>query len=228
MKEITPITNRTYTDLVSEQLQELILSKQYLPGSRLPIESELASLFQVSRSTIREALKSLQSAGILTSTAGKGTFVSDDALSCIQLSKFNKMLISVDQVKDLVELRYALEPDMARIAAARRKEKDIKAMQQCIDHMKEADTKEILLQYGSNFHRAVCRSTCNDMIIALHYSISMQLLKLRQMEFLTVDVYRRGIGEHQGILDAIVARDELLAESLMKKHIERDYGQYLV
>jgi DNA-binding GntR family transcriptional regulator len=93
--------------------------------------------------------------------------------------------------------------------------------------MKEADTKAELLQYGNNFHRAVCKSTNNSMMIALHYSISMQLLKLRQMDFLTLEVYQRGINAHQEILDAITDRNTEEAETLMKQHIMCEYEIYL-
>ncbi|MBR0139368.1 MAG: FadR family transcriptional regulator [Firmicutes bacterium] len=227
MKDIKPIPNKTNTDLVSEQLQELILGRHYPPGSRLPIEADLAAKFRVSRSTIREALKGLQASGILVSTAGKGTFVSDTALMSIQLSRFNKMLISTEQVKDLVELRYALEPEMARIAALRRTDKDIDAMRSCIDSMRTTEDRDVLLQYGHDFHRAVCKSTHNSMMTALHYSISNQLLMLRRMDFLTLEVYLSGIDEHQSILDAIIDGDGERAEMMMKKHLEKDYGQYL-
>lgn len=227
MAEIIPITPKKTCDLVAEQIIDLIVSEQYPQGSRLPNEADLGRKFQVARSTMREALKGLQAAGILTSTAGKGTFVSDQALSCIQLSRFRKMVISAEQVKDLVELRLCLEPDMARLAAQRRQEKDLEEMQRCIDAMKNAETKEELLHHGNNFHRAVCKSTNNSMMIALHYSISMQLLRLRRMDFLTIEVYRRGIGAHQKILDAIAAEDSEMAENLMKQHIMLEYERYL-
>ena len=227
MSDITPIVNRTNCDLVAERIKELILNKQYPPGSRLPNEAELASMFQVGRSTMREALKGLQSAGILNSSAGRGTFVSEDALSCIQLSRFSKMIFSDGQAKELVELRYSIEPDMAHFAALRRKPKDIKEMQKCINAMKKTDSKNELLHYGNDFHRAVCKTTYNDLLIALYYSISMQLLKLRQMDFLTVEVYKGGIISHQEILDAIAASDAVRAEALMREHLSRRYGRFL-
>lgn len=223
MTGITPITNRNSSELVAEQIKELVLNKQYAAGEKIPTEEELTKLFAVGRGTIREAIKRLQAEGILTASPGKGTFVSPDALSCIQLSRFSKMVITMDQVQDLVELRLALEPEMAKLAAMRRTDKDIRAMQTCIDAMEDSDQKEHLLRCGHDFHRAVCKSTHNNMMEALHYSISNQLLKLRQMDFLTIDVYRRDLLVHQSILDAIVSQDARDAEEKMRAHIMMDY-----
>jgi len=227
MNDITMISNKTNCDLAAEQLNDLIFNGQYAPKSKLPNESDLAKMFGVGRGAVREALKGLQASGVVTSTAGKGTFVTENALSCIQLSRFSKMIVSANETKDLVELRFALEPELARLAAMRREGRDLKEMQRCITAMKRSETKNDLLYHGANFHLALCKATYNSMMIFLHYSITMQLLRLRRMDFLSIDVYKRGIDAHQEILDAIQAADPELAKEKMRQHIELEYGRYL-
>ena len=106
-------------DLATEQIIGLIQEKNLQPGDRLPNEQELATLLEVGRSTLREAIRRLVTRNILVVRQGSGTYVSDqmgvpeDPLGLTFIKKGSAL------AKDLVDLRLMLEPEMAAIAAER-------------------------------------------------------------------------------------------------------------
>lgn len=226
-RTMEPIRNKKNYESVTEQIVNMIKDGSFPEGSKLPSEAELAEAFQIGRSSIREAIKSLQMSGILVSSAGKGTFVAENGLASISYTKLGEMITDKDNIKYLVEARLMIEPPMAGLAAQHFCQNDIDEMNKCIQLMKACNEKKDILYYGHRFHRAVIHASGNHIMIGFHESISLQLLKMREMDFLTLDVYRRGIDEHQRILDAVSARDSESATRLMREHLLVDYSEYL-
>jgi GntR family transcriptional repressor for pyruvate dehydrogenase complex len=214
-------------EVVRDRIIEMLENGEYREGDLLPAEVELAAKYQLSRSSIREAFKSLQLSGIVNSTPGKGTFVAPHALSRIEYIRLGEMMQDETNMTALAEARLMIEPEMAFYAAMRGEVEDIDAMNHSIQMMKQSTEKTELLTYGHQFHRAVCRATKNDVMIGMHNSISTQLYRMRLREELTIEVYKRGIGEHQEICDAIAEQDGKKASKLMREHLLRDYSRFL-
>ena len=104
---------------VANLIQEKIRTEQWRAGDRLPAELELAKEFDVSRSTIREAVRSLQIAGLLRSRTGSGTYVAESAPMILLTQELAAIMGSPEHLHDLVQARYLLEPQMAALAAQR-------------------------------------------------------------------------------------------------------------
>ena len=114
---IKPISKKKYYETISEQIEQAILSGEWAEGSRVPTEDELAGIFQVGRGSIREAITNLQMSGVLNSSPGIGTYVADNAISCINNHQLADMLNDPESLNDMVEARQILEPQLAAYAA---------------------------------------------------------------------------------------------------------------
>ena len=225
--EITPIVSKQKYGLVAEEITRLIKENVFKEGTQLPTEAELSTMFNVGRSSVREAIKGLQLANILTATAGKGTLVSENALIAIANIDLGEVLMDGTMLAELVEIRVILEPSAAAMAAKRRTDEDILSMQNAIEEMEGVTDKLKLLRLGHRFHSALIGACKNRAIIQFHDSISLQLLKMREKDFLTSEVYIRDLDKHREILDAIIKKDEMLAKRLMREHLLTDYADYL-
>ncbi|MBR5157230.1 MAG: FadR family transcriptional regulator [Clostridia bacterium] len=225
--KVNPIVNKQKYESVADQIILLIKNNTFTEGSRLPTEADLAAMFQIGRSSVREAIKSLQMAGIVTSTAGKGTFVSENAMTAISSWDLGELIMDESALSELVEIRYILEPAAAFLAATRRTDADILQMKEAINNMHGVKDKSHMLRFGHQFHSALLNASKNRAIIQFHDSISQQLLKMREKDFLTQEVYDRDLTSHQEILDAIIASDSILAEQKMREHLLKDYSGYM-
>ena len=224
---IQPIVKSKLYESVSHQIIGQIKTGAWAEGARIPTETELAAQFHVGRNSIREAVKSLQLTGILESSPGRGTFVTQDALRGIRLSELLGLLSDQEYLTDLIETRLVLESQMAYLAATRANEEQLSAMEKIIAAMRACESKEELLEQGYLFHSEVAKASGNKILIGFYDSISAQLLRQRDLEFLTLEVYRRGIDDHEAVLNAIRQKDAALAMELMERHLRQDYRRYL-
>ncbi len=225
--DIIPIISKQKYESVAEQIMKLIRDNVFAEGSQLPTEAELSEMFKVGRSSVREAIKGLQLANILTATAGRGTLVSDNALIAIANVDLGEVLMDESSLSELIEIRCILEPAAAGMAAKRRTDDDIAKMKDAIESMNGITDKLKLLRLGHRFHSSLIGACKNRIIIQFHDSISMQLLKMREKDFLTREVYIRDLHKHREILDAIIERDDKKASSLMLEHLMSDYSEYI-
>lgn len=224
---INPIVkNKLYED-VSSQIVEMVKTASWPEGSRIPTETELAALFRVGRNSIREAVKSLQLSGILTSSPGLGTFVTAHALQKIRNTELLNLLSNGEYLADLIETRLVLETRMTRLAANRAMPEGIAILEGILDEMRLCETKEALSEQGFRFHTQIAELTGNRILTGFYRSIAFQLISQRNLDFLTLEVYRRGIGDHEAIFEAIREHDGEKAMALMEKHLQNEYGHYL-
>jgi len=225
--KIAPIVSKQKYESVAEQIMLMIRDNTFTEGSYLPTEAELASMFMVGRSSVREAIKSLQIAGILSSSAGKGTLVTDNAMIAIANYDLGELIMDEGSFSELIELRCIIEPAAAALAALRRTDEDILLMKETVEKMEGVTDKLKLLRLGHKFHSLLLAASKNRAMTQFHDSISLQLLKMRERDFLSSEIFIRDSLTHREILDAIINREEERAKALMLKHLETDYKDYI-
>ena len=123
-------TSRLY-ELIVQQVEESILKGQLKPGDQLPAERDLAQRFGVSRTAVREAVKTLREKGLVEAYSGRGTFVTDGTSHAIRQSL--DLLIRINRQEGwthLAELRYILEPEIAALATPRIEEQLLTTMRE--------------------------------------------------------------------------------------------------
>jgi GntR family transcriptional repressor for pyruvate dehydrogenase complex len=205
---------------------ESIISNQMAPGDVLPSERELSEQFGVSRTVIREAVRTLNARGLLDVRMGSGVRVAtvdpkvvDDALQLFLWSS----PIGYDKVH---EVREVLEVQAARLAATRATPADLENMRESLRLMEEtmADV-ERAARHDLEFHRHIARSTGNELILILHDSIGSALIDVRVKTLRkSPEIARATVVAHTKILDAIAAHDPDAAAAAMQSHLSQVEG----
>ncbi len=217
---------KLYED-VANHIADNIRAGLWAPGTRLPTEAELASHFDVSRSTVREAIKSLQIAGILHSRSGSGTYVCDSASLVLHTKELTSLMIDADSLHELVQARAILEPELAALAAHEATAAEISALQETVCKMEQQTDRMALMQLGYQFHQQLADASHNRILAGFYHSAASQLRAMRVLDSLTLEVYLDGIRDHQAILQAISGHDAAAARLCMLQHLKKDYAQYL-
>jgi len=220
---LSPIKNRRFTDRILAQLKEYILSRQILPGERLPSEAEFAETFGVSRGTIREALHILEHDGIvrIKKGPGGGLFLSEGNLVQVIDSIFFTMRWEKISFDTLMETRKTLEDRIARLAAIRAGEEDIHEIEQILEKMKPLDlSHDLFVQYDTDFHVALAKSAKNK--ILLIFMVAVKELHNRVVNYseLHDHLFPAAREYHQKILDAVKNKDPDRAAEMMAEHLD--------
>ena len=224
---ITPIQRSTLYEDIARRITEMIRSGQLKSGDKLPTEQELAQIFNVGRGTVREALKSLQMLKIIRSKTGVGALVTDNAMQLIESSDLVSLLHDDRYINELVDARYVLEPLLVTMAVENASDEEIKKLFDVVEQMSRCTTKEELIPFGYAFHTAIAAMSGNRILTGFYNSISAQLLKMRDLDSVTTELYIGGIAEHQSIARAIRDRKADEAAALMKAHLSKNYHEYI-
>ena len=214
------VANRTgVTAQLIGRMKDLITRGVLRPGSRIPPERELAKLFGVSRSSLRQALKFLDLIGVLVQEVGRGSYLTTRASSI--LSEPLELLICLEGIDldELAEARLIVEPELAARAAERATSEDLRAIEHSMALMRaHPRDRQKLVEYDVAFHRAIHRAArnriCESMFAFVHQSVGASI----SLANLLVDV-RHTLQFHQRIYQAIHDRDPAEARKAMAEHL---------
>ncbi|MFZ0544475.1 MAG: FadR/GntR family transcriptional regulator [Candidatus Promineifilaceae bacterium] len=225
----TIVRQPSLSDQVTEQMQELIAQGVLKPGERLPSERELADQFGVSRTVVREAVRSLAAKGLLEVTAGSGMVVRKPTASSI--ADHFKLLLRLNSEGDpldyIFDVRHVLEVEIAGRAAQEATSADIRAIEHQLQMMAEnLDNLEMAAAADVEFHAALARATQNPLFSILLSSISEIMLEVRRLGFTLSGAPERILDEHARILECVKACDADGARQTMSDHLAS--GQALV
>jgi DNA-binding FadR family transcriptional regulator len=227
---LTPIDARKRAEQVRDSLIQLIRDNQLKDGDKLPTETQLAEMFGVGRSTVREAVQSLLGLGIVEMRPGRGAYVSRMSLNDLVRMVDGAVRLEYGAALHLHEVRAMIEITAARLAATRRTDDDLARMNDAIEAYRQAgdDTpNETLVTSDLAFHRAIVEAAHNEMLNQLLTSISGLLHEhRRQYASATEPVMRETvITGHEAIVDAIASGDPRVAAARMQAHMRSIWGQ---
>lgn len=212
---------------VSNRIIEHIRSQEWKVGTKLPSEPELAELFDVSRATVRSAVKMLQHSGVLRSKGGSGTYVQEAALGILEARELAAVMTEPQNVYELAQARYILEPQLCALAAENAKQQEIEELFSILQEMEQCQSRHTLMAYGYQFHQTVAEISHNRVLYGFCRSIAAQLRGLRVLDSLTLETFIEGIEEHRSIAKAIHDGNGPLAKELMRAHLKKGYAEYL-
>ncbi|GGZ34429.1 FadR/GntR family transcriptional regulator [Streptomyces poonensis] len=193
------------SEQVIAALRNQITSGEWPVGSRIPTEPELVEQLGVARNTVREAVRALAHNGLLDIRQGSGTFV----VATSELAGVMHRRFADADPNDIAELRSALESSAAKLAAARRTEKDLKQLDALLvrrDQAWESGDREAFVAADATFHMAVVAASHNDAMTAMYADLGEVLrdwLRGDVGERLAPETYM----EHALLVDAIRAGD---------------------
>jgi DNA-binding FadR family transcriptional regulator len=212
---------------IAEQLRSAILAGEFVAGSRLPAERDLAKQLGVSRPSVREALIALEVEGWVEVRTGSGIYVLDRA----NLTKGPLIDPTEWGPLELIRARRVVEGEIASLAALQAKKRDIEAMRLALSAMKsEAQQGVLPLEGDRAFHTAIVQACGNVVLLETVQSFwdsrRGPLFTRLGGYFETMKSWQSAINEHEAILTAIVARDGLAARTAMHAHMDKSHTRF--
>ncbi|WP_038702907.1 FadR/GntR family transcriptional regulator [Planococcus sp. PAMC 21323] len=217
---------KTY-ELIVEQITLFCLEENLQPGDRLPSERALASMFGVSRNSIREALKKLESNDLIETRQGGGSFLSTPKRELLG----NELRTKIDKTKavlinEMLEVRRAFEVEAASLAAQRATPENLKMIRKSLTLMAQAkNNPELGVQADVDFHLQIAHATNNHLLIDLMETLATRMeeniRETRNHRFIDTNRHQETLFEHEEIYNAIASNNSELAKQLMDRHISR-------
>ena len=194
-------------DVVFNTLRQAILRGEMEPGERL-MEIQLANKLGVSRTPIREAIRKLELEGLVLMIPRKGAEVAD---------------ITEKSLRDVLEVREALEELAVRLACDKIKEEEIEELKKAAQEFKETLDCEDVTRFAEadvKFHDIIYRTTDNERLIQLLYNLREQMYRYRFEYIKDFSQHERLVEEHKVIYESIVKKDKETASNMAKVHID--------
>jgi GntR family transcriptional regulator, transcriptional repressor for pyruvate dehydrogenase complex len=214
---------KAYEDIV-QQIRTLIEEGKLKRDDHLPSERDLSETFRVSRTTVREAIRTLESMKLLRSRQGDGTYVlasnEESLIQPLAAALFHEK----DDIRDIFYIRKIIEPHVAELAAENATPQEIEEMarilrrqEECIEH------GENIIETDSDFHNLLVKATTNRVMERL-IVVLIDHLKQSREKYLDDDENdvraRRSLEGHQRVLAAIQKGDADAARKSMMQHLE--------
>ncbi|MEU7132922.1 FCD domain-containing protein [Streptomyces sp. NPDC046261] len=216
---------QSLVDTVVEQLRAQVTAGEWGVGERIPTEHALAEQLQVGRNTVREAVRVLVHAGMLRSRQGEGTFV----VSTADPGEIMRGLRRAG-VRDVLELRIALEAEAARLAALRHEPADLERMRAALDAQTafedaegqpDSGNLELYADHDVEFHRAVVEAAHNTALTATYAWFSSSVREALVTALGDHDMPRIIHGDHHALMEAIASGDPEAAGRAARALLER-------
>lgn len=220
------LNRASLAERVSALLRDYIDSSDLQIGDRLESENLLCNRFQVSRTTIREALRLLQAIDYVKIETNKGAYVADKNRG--EMSALNSWFLTNEAKLDQIyEIRRIIEPEIAALAAEKGSEKEKIVMMGTLAIFEEqikADNLAGCTTYDEYFHNAIAQATHNDILVEIMKMLSIPLRSFRSHTFTLPSVKITAVQAHTRIAEAILSGDVDAARNAMRAHIEEYSG----
>jgi GntR family transcriptional repressor for pyruvate dehydrogenase complex len=210
---------RLYEDIV-QQFHTLIRQGALKHGDRLPSERELSRQFNVSRSSVREAIRSLELQGLVVSKRGSGTFINTENLDSVLALVAATLNTGEEMLRDIFEMRHLLEPQIAALAAQRATGDEVGRMRQVLGRQqRQIDLGETGVESDTAFHFALAEATHNSALLKVVSAVEDILQRSRDRSLQEPGRPARSLDSHCQILRMIEAGDAAGAMAAMDHHL---------
>lgn len=218
--DIAPVkSTRIYEEIV-RQIKGMIAEGRLKSGDQLPPERDLAEKFLVSRTSVREALRALESVGLIEIRPGEGTFVREVSVEALVEPLALVLLAQREMIGELFEARRLLEPVIAGLAARRATREEVQEMERILDEQaKEIAAGNTGLAQDAAFHAAIATAAHNRAITRIVHAVMDLLAQSREEAISTPGRPTRSHEDHRRVLDAIRGGDAAAAEKAMQDHV---------
>lgn len=209
-----------YQDIVS-QIMAMIKRGELSPGDRLPAERKLAELFAVSRTTVREAIRTLSEQDLLESRQGAGTFVSAKDQNRFADMFAGAILRGQPGLRDIFEVRRMLEPGIAALAAENATEDDVRRLEAVLAAQSGAMTAHLSGEsHDLALHGLLAEATGNKVLCALMGTLHEELLESRVTGLQSPARQQASLSAHRAIVEAVRAKNPQRAQQAMLAHLD--------
>ncbi len=221
---MSPVERHSVADQVAKKVLDLVRTGNLKPGDQLPTERDLSQMLQVSRPSVREALRGLQILGVVRTRQGGGAYISSlDAADILGPLQF-LITLNVDNVEGLYEARVMVDGRVARLAAARLGDADIDRLLAMVKVQEGLVDDPIGFRVSDlEFHRTIMESTRNPFLARVSYSLYVLGIEYRRIASEVPGVLRQSQADHAAIAAALADRDPDRAERATETHMQNVY-----
>ncbi|WP_240377127.1 FadR/GntR family transcriptional regulator [Bacillus piscicola] len=214
------MTQKRLSDSVADDIMSMIaIEKRFLPGDKLPNENEFSVELNVSRTTLREAIRILVTNGILEIKRGRGTFVKEDIDLSI-MESFDTISEAKINAKDLYEMRLIFEPEAAYYATIRASEAELESILEYGRQIEQKiKRKEDRTEVEQKFHQSIVKATHNEfmekLMPVIYQAIDKGVILSKKKE----SAIQETVTDHKLIMEFMKSRNPEGAKSAMQIHI---------
>ncbi|MFA6810315.1 MAG: FadR/GntR family transcriptional regulator [Desulfoplanes sp.] len=218
--ETSPASSKKLYEQLADRIRTMIEQGELCPGDRLPAERTLAQTFQVSRNSVREAIKQLEERGVLESRIGAGTYVATEDQETLVKTLAGELEKGKKKLREIFEIREILEPQIAALAAERISLQDIRLLEQLVAAQKKAlGNITSFSKLDTRFHTLLTKTTRNSILAQVFEKLRKILKESRSEPLMNASRQAISIPGHEAILNALKNHDPVQAAKAMRDHI---------
>ena len=222
VKLIAPIKKTRIPEEIADRVRQLIVDRTFRPGQPLPSERVLARRFGVSRGSIRDALRMLETVGLLEARHGQGTFPRELSVDRLVTPLASVITHQRDLQDELMDVRRMFEPAVARAAASRATDDDLAELERVLDvQRRKLKTGQSAIGEDTAFHAALARATRNRVAVRIMETLNDLLLESRKLTLKQKGRPQRSLTGHEAIVAAMRRGDPDAAARAMRAHIDQ-------
>ncbi|SHJ60579.1 GntR family transcriptional regulator, transcriptional repressor for pyruvate dehydrogenase complex [Dethiosulfatibacter aminovorans DSM 17477] len=218
------VENKKVSQVIIEQIQNMIMSGELKIGDKLPPERELTEMLKVGRPALREALKALEVIGVIERIHGQGNFISSNIVDSFFKPLSLTFKLSNGRPEEILQVRFLLETFTVDQAAKNATAEDIEKLELIHKRMMMSETLEDKAKYDKEFHFELTRISNNTLILNLYQSVSYlidsfinETVRISLFEEKSIEkIYE----EHEIIIQAIKDKDSTKAVEAVKRHLD--------
>jgi GntR family transcriptional regulator, transcriptional repressor for pyruvate dehydrogenase complex len=221
---LTPIKNTKVYEQVIEQIKEMIADGTLKKGDKLPSERDLVEQLQVSRTSIREALRAMEIIGLIECRQGGGNFVRENFENSLFEPLSVMFMLEKRNPSEIIELRKVIEVETVALAAERITDDELQEIGEIIEELKVSENEEVAVKVDKRFHYAVARAAKNGLILAILNAVSSLIddfIKDARMKILQEESNRVILSaQHEQVYLALRKHDASAAVKAMRDHLD--------
>lgn len=220
-----PIARQSVAEMVAKRILEMVISRALKPGDQLPPERELAEMLDVSRPSVREAIRGLSILGVVNVRQGGGAFISQlDADALLGPIRFFLALEDMN-LRELYDARALIEGDVARRAAQNMSDEDIAALERLLDQQPGTISDPKAFRVADlRFHEALWAGCGNAFLKRIGESLNSLGLEFRRRASENPKVLAQSLKDHRTLFEAVKARDPSAAALAAEQHMQNVYN----
>lgn len=217
---LNPVKNTKVYEVIMEQIKDIVKKGELKSGDKLPSERELADKLEVSRTSVREALKALTMLGLIESKHGEGNFIKSNFEDSLLEPLSIVFLLIENKNEDIIELRRIIEPEAAALAAKNIKGPELGELKKIMNDLNDSLDVEASAELDKKFHYKIAQASGNHLISTIMFSISSLIEKYidsSHIHGMNKQVVKL---QHEEIYMALESQDPKRASECVKKHLE--------
>ncbi|MDD7792720.1 FadR/GntR family transcriptional regulator [Clostridium sp. 'White wine YQ'] len=216
------VKNTKAYEVVIDSIKDMVFKRELRKGDKLPTERELAESLKVSRTSVREAIRSLEIIGLVESKQGAGNYIKDDFATSLFEPLSVMFMLQESSPKDIFQLREVLELECCRLAAKNIRDYEMDRLLSIISEMKETDSEERSSILDKEFHNLITTTSRNKLIINVLNVVSKLIeISIKEYRSQIIDLFkndRKLVEIHESIYLALRSRDEEKIIKAMEEH----------